>query len=110
MIEVEDQSIADPMIEGSDLVVTETDTQFDPPDKLLNLVTDFLVPVVTHEKCRICGMQVRKMNIHMKLNHKKIKGFTSSDPPQQQTKGRKRTGQKLSKEGSKVPRLESTQV
>ena len=49
------------------------------------------------------------MIVHMKLNHKKIKGFIGSDPPQQQTKRRKRTSEKLSKKGSKVTRLESTQ-
>ena len=55
-------------------------------------------------------MKVRNMVVHMKLNHKKkFNGFTGSDPPQQQTKGRKRTSPKLSKEGPKAPRLESTQ-
>ena len=109
LIEVEDHTVVDPVIEGSDSMITATSVSFDPSDGLLHLVTDFPAPVVTHEKCRSCRMQVRNMMVHMKLNHKKIKGFTGSDPPQQQTKGRKMTSQKLSKEGSKVPRLESTQ-
>ena len=109
MIEVDDHSVVDLMIEGSDLVITETGTPFNPSDELLHLVTDFPAPVVTHEKFRSCGMQVRNMMVHMKLNHKKIKGFTGSDPPQLQAKGRKRTSQKLFMEGSKVPKLESTQ-
>ena len=109
LIEVEDHTVVDPMIKGSDSMMTETGIPFDPSDELLHLVTDFPAPIITHEKCRSCGIKVRNMIFHVKLNHKKLKGFTGSDPPQQQTKGRKRTSTKLSKEGPKSPRLESTQ-
>ena len=42
------------------------------------------------EKCSICGMRVRNMKVHIKLNHKKILfGFTGLHPPQQCTKSSK---------------------
>ena len=54
-------------------------------------------------------MMVRNLTVHVRLNHKKKSmGFTGSNSPQKSV-DRKRTGQKLPKEGSKVPRLESAQ-
>ena len=54
-------------------------------------------------------MMVRNLTVHVRLNHKKKSmGFTGSNSPQKSV-DIKRTGQKLPKEGSKVPRLESAQ-
>ena len=96
------------MIIGKDSIITEKDTQFS-CGELLHLVTSFHEPAITQEKCGYCGMMVRNMMVHVRLNHKKKSiGFTSSNSPQQSVEG-KRTGQKLPKERSKIPRLESTQ-
>ena len=105
LIEVEDHTVIDPVVKGNESMSTKTGALFDPSDGLLHLVTDFPAPTITQEKCQYCGMKVRNMSVHMKLNHKKkFSGFTGSNQPQQ-TKGRKRTSLKL----PKVPRPESTQ-
>ena len=51
----------------------------------------------SEEKCMICGMRVRNMKVHIKLNHKKPKGFTGSHPPQLSTaKGSKKSRSSMS--------------
>ena len=71
------------------------------------MVTSFHDPAITQEKCGYCGMMVRNFTVHIRLNHKKKSmGFTGFSSPLMSV-GKKRKV-KLPKEGSKVPRLEST--
>ena len=79
LIEVEDHTAIDPVVEGNESTATKTGVLFNPSDGLLHLVTDFPAPTITQEKCQYCGMKVRNMSVHMKLNHKKkFSGFTGS--------------------------------
>ena len=95
LIEVEDHTTVNPVVEGNESTVTETGVPFNPSDGLLHLVTGFPAPTITQEKSPYCGMNVRNMSVLMKLNHKKkFSGFTGFNPPQQ-TKRRKRTSLKL---------------
>ena len=104
IIEVESQAGTDHVTKSNDSVIDETGTPLS-CEELLHLVTSFHEPAITQEKWGYCGMMVRNLMVHIRLNHKKKSmGFTGFSSLQKSV-DRKRTSQQLPKEGSKVPRI-----